>query len=200
MDRIRYGLGVLAFVAYAPGLLFWLVIHPWARSWRALGPARTYLIVFSALAALGALLFQLRQRLLGQDLGTSWSLITFSLVVYGACAWFGLAYGRRVTHLSVPSRMGVPELSTDGPQVLVRDGFYRVVRHPVYLNAAVWGIAYALIVNYVGAYVLFVAAIPVLYVITVLEERELIDRFGEEYREYRREVPRFIPRWRKATG
>jgi protein-S-isoprenylcysteine O-methyltransferase Ste14 len=59
--------------------------------------------------------------------------------------------------------------------------------------------AYALIVNHVGVYVLFVAAIPVFYAIIVLEERELIDRFGATYRQYQREVPRLVPRWRKAN-
>jgi protein-S-isoprenylcysteine O-methyltransferase Ste14 len=39
-------------------------------------------------------------------------------------------------------RMGVPELScAEGRQTLVRDGIYRVVRQPVYLTAAVAGIA-----------------------------------------------------------
>jgi protein-S-isoprenylcysteine O-methyltransferase Ste14 len=51
------------------------------------------------------------------------------------------------------------------------------------------GIAFALVVNYLGVYILFVSAFPALYVITVLEEHELIDRFGEEYRRYQREVP-----------
>ena len=54
-------------------------------------------------------------------------------------------------------------------------------------------------VNYLGVYILFVSAFPVLYVITVLEEHELIDRFGEEYRRYQREVPRLIPRWQKTS-
>jgi protein-S-isoprenylcysteine O-methyltransferase Ste14 len=47
--------------------------------------------------------------------------------------------------------------------------------------------------------VLFAAALPVFYAITVLEERELVDRFGERYRRYQREVPRLVPRWRKTS-
>ena len=93
--------------------------------------------------------------------------------------------------------MGVPELScSDGGQTLLREGIYRVVRYPVCLTAAIAGISFALVVNYVGVYILFVSALPVLYIITILEERELIARFGEEYRRYQREIPRLIPRRR----
>ncbi len=199
MDHVRYLLGILAFIVYAPGLLFWFVIHPWARWWRKLGPPRTYLIVFSMLAALGVLVFQVRGPLLGRDLGTNWTLIGVSLLFCGIFAWLGFRYARHMSHLSLAMRMGVPELScVDGQQTLVRGGIYRVVRHPVYLIAAVAGIAFALVVNYLGVYILFVSAFPMLYVITVLEEHELIERFGEEYRRYQREVPRLIPRWQKT--
>jgi hypothetical protein len=30
----------------------------------------------------------------------------------------------------------------------------------------------------------------------VIEEPMLVDRFGTDYREYRRHVPRLLPRWR----
>ena len=197
MDHVRYSLGVLVFVVYAPGLLFWLVIHPWVRWWRMLGPARTNLIVCSMLAVLGVLLFQVRGSLLGRDLGTNWILIGASLLFYGILAWLGLTHGRHMSHLSLAARMGIPELSCSAEQqILLREGIYRVVRHPVYLTAAVAGIAFALVVNYLGVYILFVSALPVLYIITMLEERELLARFGEEYRRYQREVPRLIPRWR----
>jgi protein-S-isoprenylcysteine O-methyltransferase Ste14 len=61
------------------------------------------------------------------------------------------------------------------------------------------------VINYLGVYILFVSAFPLLYLITALEEHELIDRFGEEYRRYQRyqryqrEVPRVIPRWQKIS-
>ncbi len=199
MDRIRHVLGVLAIVVYGPGLLFWFLVHPFARSWRRLGPGRTYLITCSTLALLGAIVFQVRGPLLGRDLGTNWSLIAVGAVLFGILAWLGLTYGRHMNHLSVATRIGVPELSrTETRQELVRDGIYGVVRHPIYFSAVLAGIAYALIVNYLGAYILFVAAPPVFYAISVLEERELINRFGETYRRYQREVPRLVPRWRKT--
>ncbi len=31
------------------------------------------------------------------------------------------------------------------------------------------------------------------------EERELTERFGEEYKEYKRKVPFIIPRWKRKT-
>jgi protein-S-isoprenylcysteine O-methyltransferase Ste14 len=31
----------------------------------------------------------------------------------------------------------------------------------------------------------------------VIQERVCMDNFGEEYERYRREVPMFIPRWRR---
>jgi protein-S-isoprenylcysteine O-methyltransferase Ste14 len=61
-------------------------------------------------------------------------------------------------------------------------------------------IANALIVNYLGVYVLLIAVIPPGYVMLALEERELLGRFGDAYREYQRNVPRFIPRPRRTAA
>jgi protein-S-isoprenylcysteine O-methyltransferase Ste14 len=37
----------------------------------------------------------------------------------------------------------------------------------------------------------------VLYGITLMEERELVERFGQAYRQYQQRVPRFVPRMPK---
>ena len=197
IDRVRHVLAVLSIVTLPPGLLFWFVIHPWARRWRRLGPARTYLIVVPVVLAFGVLLFRVRGRLLGADLGMRWSLIAIAMVLYGVSTWIALQHWR---HLSIATMVGIPELSPIEQRKgkLLKDGIYRVVRHPRYLSAGLSVIAVALFVDYVGVYVLLLLLFPLGYPMLVFEERDLVDRFGEEYRQYQREVPRIIPRWPRA--
>jgi protein-S-isoprenylcysteine O-methyltransferase Ste14 len=197
MDRVRYFLGVLNVIVLPPELLFWFVIHPWARWWRRLGPMRTYLIVVPVLIAFAALLWRVRGPLLGADLGTSWSLVAIALLLFGVMTWLEIQYWK---HLSIATLVGVPELSPpeERKSRLLQDGIYRVVRHPRYLSQAIGVIANGLIINHVGMYILILALLLAGYVMTVLEERELVDRFGEAYREYQREVPRLIPRLRRT--
>ena len=61
--------------------------------------------------------------------------------------------------------------------------------------------AYALAANYVGGYVVAVLTIPALHLVVLLGERELSERFGAAYDEYRARVPRYIPRaWTDPGG
>jgi protein-S-isoprenylcysteine O-methyltransferase Ste14 len=186
---------VIALVGYLPGLCFWLLIHPLVHAWRRVGPAIAYAIVLSILTALGTIVFRSRDALLGRDFGTNGVLFAVGVGCFAAQIWWWLAVARHAAHLDAFTRGGLPELrGVTQPGALVRDGIYRVVRHPIYLGGLVAGVAYALMANYLGVYVLAVLAIPVVYVITLLEERELTDRFGDAYRQYQREVPRLVPR------
>ena len=198
IDRVRYFFGILSLIVLPSALLFWLVIHPWARWWRRWGPLRTYFIVVPVSAAFGALLFRFREPLLGTNLGTNWSLVAVALVLYGGVTWLEFQYWR---HLSIATLVGITELSPSGQQKgrLLQEGIYGVVRHPRYLSAGVSVISNALFINYAGLYIVVLLLVPVGYLMIVLEERELIERFGEEYRKYQRGVPRLIPRWRKTN-
>jgi methanethiol S-methyltransferase len=197
IDRIRLVLAVIAIVVYGPGLLFWLLVHPFVGFWRSVGPRITYLVVGIVLVLIGVGVFQVQGTLIGRNLGTNWTFVIVGAFLLGILGWLGLTYGRGLNHLNMAARMGVPELSSSGaPQMLVRDGLYGLVRHPIYSAAIVGGVAYALIADYSGTFILFGAAVPVFYAITVLEERELIARFGEQYRRYQQRVPRLLPRVR----
>jgi protein-S-isoprenylcysteine O-methyltransferase Ste14 len=110
--------------------------------------------------------------------------------------WLELQYWRQ---LSISTLVGIPELSQGRKGRLLRDGIYGVVRHPRYLSAGVGLIAAALIVNHLGLYIVVIASLPPGYLVLVLEERNLIDRFGDAYRKYQRDVPCLVPRMRRRS-
>ena len=195
MDSVRYILGVVCVIVIPSGMLFWFLIHPLARQWRTLGPARTYLIVLPVVIALGAVVFKFRVLLLGEDLGTNWILIGIAGISYAITMWFEFQYWR---HLNIATLIGVTELSRTGNETgkLLREGIYARLRHPRYASAGLGMIGNVLLINYLGLYILFLLVIPLGLWLLALEERELVDRFGDAYRQYQREVPQLIPRLR----
>jgi protein-S-isoprenylcysteine O-methyltransferase Ste14 len=79
---------------------------------------------------------------------------------------------------------------------LVTDGLYRFVRHPQYtgLFIALFGEG---IVHWptIFSVALFPVIVLAYYLLARSEERKVEEEYGEKYREYRRRVPMFIPRW-----
>lgn len=174
-----------------PAVLLWLAIHPLAARWRRLGVVKTYLILAVPSIALMAAAFMLRERLLGRDLGSSGLL----LVLAGASLVAAAAIARqRLKQLSVSILSGVPELSPAAyPGRLLTEGIYSRVRHPRYVEVVLWVLGYACFANHVGVYLLWLATLPALHLVVLLEERELRQRFGADYDAYARRVPRYLP-------
>ncbi|MDP8980140.1 MAG: isoprenylcysteine carboxylmethyltransferase family protein [Acidobacteriota bacterium] len=196
MNSLRHIFGVLCILVLPSGVLYWFLIHPFARQWRKLGPARTYLIVLPVVVALGTVAYQFREPLLGKDLGTNWILIGIALLFYVSTTWFEFQYWKQI---NIATLIGVTELSATGHESanLAREGIYARVRHPRYASAGLGLIGNVLLINYLGLYIVFLLLIVLGIGLLALEERELVDRFGEAYRQYQREVPRFIPRLRR---
>ena len=197
MDTARYVFAVLMLVSWPPAFMTWYLIHPLARYWRRLGPGRTYSIVIPTALALAYLLYRMRATLVGPDLGTSWPLVVLAAVSYSIAAALELLCRR---HLKFRILTGVPELKGDrNERVLLTEGIYGRVRHPRYVSATLGLLAIALFCNYVGTWALLAIWFPALWLLAVLEERELREWFGAEYDEYASTVPRFIPRLRRRA-
>jgi len=71
------------------------------------------------------------------------------------------------------------------------------VRHPRYLEILVGFLGWALFCNYLAAYLVWAFLVVALLILIPMEERELVQRFGPAYEEYRRRVPALIPRLRR---
>jgi protein-S-isoprenylcysteine O-methyltransferase Ste14 len=119
-------------------------------------------------------------------------LIALGVVLLVVCVW-GFAHSGQGT-LS----------PADPPRHLVVTGLYRYVRNPMYLSVTTVVLGEALLAEsaalgvYWAGWFLLVNLFVVGY-----EEPTLARRFGPDYREYRRQVRRWVPRvrpWRKGTA
>jgi protein-S-isoprenylcysteine O-methyltransferase Ste14 len=81
---------------------------------------------------------------------------------------------------------------------LVTTGPYGVVRHPIYLGAFIFLAALALLAANLLIILPTIALLTLLYAQLPEEERMLIERFGDKYRDYMKRTPRFIPRLGRA--
>jgi len=192
MDKARYVVGVLLLISLPPGVAWWFVIHPFVGFWRRAGVKPTMWVVsIGSVLAMGAL-WAARRPLLGRDLGHSWVLMSAAGLLFAVALVLGL---KRKRHLTTRILAGIPELQADGRGGdLLTEGPYAVIRHPRYVEVALAVLAYALFANFVGTYVVALATPLALHAIVLLEERELVERFGKAYVEYRDRVPRYIPR------
>ena len=190
MEFFRYALSVLMLVSFPGAYVFWFIIHPFIDFWRSRGLLAAYVTTFGSMAAIGFMAFWFRDFLMGRDLGTNWWFFSIGLGLYLLC-WIMERMVRR--HLKFKILVGVPELKNSSEQKLLTEGMFRLVRHPRYLTIIVGMIGWSLICNYTGIYLLVAISIPLFVAITMFEEKELLRRFGGQYEQYRRDVPRIFP-------
>ncbi len=192
METFRYYGALIVIVTVPPAVAFWFWIHPFARHWQKVGPRVTYTVALASMALLWAAIFRLRDVLLRVEYGFSLPLAILAGLFYLGAVVLEILCRR---HLKLSILVGLPEVSPDShPPRLLTEGIYGRVRHPRYLSFGFAMIAVALFTNYLAVYLLLLAAPPTIYLLVVVEERELRQRFGPAYERYTREVPRFLPR------
>jgi len=111
----------------------------------------------------------------------SWFLLIFS--IYPVTAGFLLL-----------KRVGRPDSNFENTSVLVKSGIYGYIRHPLYLSIFLLGTG--IVLKDTGQLQIILGTINTIAVIltALVEEKEMITKFGDAYREYMKETKMFIPK------
>jgi protein-S-isoprenylcysteine O-methyltransferase Ste14 len=163
----------LAFNLYVP---FFMTLSSWANS-----PLRVFVIPLDTyLDGAEGVLYALRVifGLILFILGASMSL--------RSVATFGLDY-TAVVYLYYPEESKIQDHE-----------IYSAIRHPLYGGWLTVGLGGAILTFSPYSSIFFLLFLVGFYLhIYLVEERELLSRFGESYEAYRRSVPAFFVKWEK---
>ncbi len=190
VDKIRYFAALLIEIGMPPVVLYWLLVHPFTRFWRRLGVFTSLVILFALMAVSGYGMYLIRQPLLAVDFGFQWPLAVVGILLYLA---------RVRTEFKIRKQLkgrilvGIAEIAgeTESSPLLTNDVYARS-RNPRYLNMMFFMIAFSLVTNYLFVWATAAVTPLALYLIVRLEEKELLQRYGDEYRDYCEQVPRFL--------
>jgi protein-S-isoprenylcysteine O-methyltransferase Ste14 len=127
---------------------------------------------------------------LGGPLGTwavllGWLAIACGAALAASCVWVFVLRGR-----------GTPA-PFDAPRQVVAVGPYTIVRNPMYLGGFLILLGFGLVQRSPAIVVFSAVWLLIVHLAVVfLEEPDLRRKFGPSYDEYRRAVPRWLPRRR----
>jgi|SRR5579872_2240636 len=184
--------GWIACVVYSTIPSFWLLIHPRVEYWRS-RKRSPYLVLLPAWVAMWIFVSWLTSRWRHLALyNTPW-MWTLSISLVATGLWI---YSQSVKHFSPAHLGGLPEILPNGRQQrLVTSGIHSRTRHPIYLAHLCEMLAFSVGTGLVVCYALTGFAVVTGAVMVRKEDEELEQRFGEDYRAYRRKVPAVLPRF-----
>jgi protein-S-isoprenylcysteine O-methyltransferase Ste14 len=110
----------------------------------------------------------------------SWVLLILSLYVV-------------VTGYLLLKKKGKPDSNFENTSILVKSGIYGYIRHPLYLSIFLLGTGVALKDPRLSQIALGTINLIAIWVTARIEEKEMIAKFGDEYRVYIKDTKMFIP-------
>lgn len=191
MPGLYRAIAWIACAVYSTIPAFWLLIHPRAEYWRSRRRS-PYRILLPMWIGMWVLVSMITAPWRGVVVYASkW---TWILAVALFCAGL-ILYKVSHSRFTLTQLGGLPEILRDHTdQRLVTTGIRARVRHPVYLAHLCEMLAWSLGTGLAVCWTLTAFAIVTGAIMIKMEDRELEERFGEEYRQYRSTVPAVLPK------
>ena len=114
-----------------------------------------------------------------------WLGVGIGILCVGGIYWLFSSIGSGITPVSATRKEH--RLSTSGP--------YRWVRHPLYTVGSSFYISFGLVADNWFIIAMGIFAFIAMAIRTPKEEANLIEKFGDEYRDYMKRTGRFFPRF-----
>lgn len=189
IDHTRLWLAYIMLFSLPLVIIFWVVVHSTHHLWK--GQSRLIVYGVAGLAMIiGALaLYSSRALFLAQKWPFSWLWFLLGLAIYLSSyrLWKPVKQ-----HLDFKTFSGQREVGGEASS-LITSGPFSVIRHPRYLMVTIGVVGWCLMAHYPMIYGVGLASIAGLYAVIMLEERDLIARYGPAYRDYKTRVPRLFP-------
>lgn len=133
----------------------------------------------------------------GKLLGRTLLPHNISIVISIICFVFGVPWMLSAVFWQLIRGKGTPVPIVPTKKFL-QNGPYRYVRNPMMLGFFLYLLGWTFLFDNVGAFLTATVIIILLLVeLKKIEEPELEKRFGDAYREYKKEIPFLLPRWKK---
>ena len=185
-------------VIFYPGVLvFWLILHNNIDRLRTWGTGAYWVAVFAWAITSGPLLLFRRDIF-----SVQWAMPQpLAGIIAGAgVAAFVLAImclSAAFQYIPLRAMVGLPEIAPQrNRQPVVTSGIYSKTRNPIYLAHFLLVFSSAAVTSFAANWILFALDCFVLPLLIRAEERELLARYGDDFAEYVRRVPRFFPQLR----
>lgn len=182
-------------VIFYPGVfVFWIIMHNMIDRLRPYGTQAYWVAAFAWLITSGPLLyFRAQMFSVRWDLPQPQALI-IAVMGLGAMVLAVFVLTQASREISIRTMIGLPEVEPHkNPQSVMNSGIYSKTRNPIYLAHWLLVFSAAAITGFAANWMAFVLDCAVLPLLIRAEERELLARYGSDFAQYMRRVPRFFP-------
>lgn len=170
---------------------YWLVFHPAIGLWRRLGN-RAFWVALPVWLIFAGGIIHFRHGLFARRLERSALTWAVGGVLFIVASWLDVQTRQA---LGWRRLAGLTELNPQHPLCgVIRTGIYARLRHPRYLLYMLMILSMAFLTGAPAIFLLAFLNILMYQILAPLEERELVEQYGPLYEDYRRSVPRFMPR------
>ena len=174
--------------------MFLIELHLAVNFWRKLG-VWTYLTMILQWVPIALVLYLLQGTILHYEIELGTPFLVFGILLIAAAV---ALHGWTAKLIGIKATIGYTELKPDissEKRSLITSGPFSIVRHPSYWAHTAIMTGIFLITGIVAVGIIALIDVAITYFVTTkLEDQELVERFGNQYREYQKRVPKFFPK------